>query len=267
MNGKAFVNFSAFLGDPDDAHFKPRPSKGSRKKYDKKIKRDNDRAARFQDRKRKEGEAASVSKPAGDPEAMATSSPGAESVLTASDLEFSFASPVPETLRHDTSYCQELTNDNNFQRAKNVQNAQKAPKIVDDLFNEDNSTESVQEETKRALNAQNAQNEDSTTTAQQQHSNSTNRSAQIRPDPSFNFKKESLKALVMIEFCKAEALYSCESKSLIIAQTTALIRKLENENIEFTCEFSSDVESEIHDIRTFIERIKLHQLSTFYYRQ
>ena len=27
VNGKAFVNFTAFLGDPGDAHFKPRPSK------------------------------------------------------------------------------------------------------------------------------------------------------------------------------------------------------------------------------------------------
>ena len=46
VNGKAFVNFSAFLGNPDDAHFKPRPSNwkpskaGPRKKSDKKLKRD-----------------------------------------------------------------------------------------------------------------------------------------------------------------------------------------------------------------------------------
>ena len=64
VNGKAFVNFSAFQGNPDDAHFKPRPLKwkpskaGARKKSDKKIKRDNDRAARFQEKKRKDqGEA------------------------------------------------------------------------------------------------------------------------------------------------------------------------------------------------------------------
>ena len=50
VNGKAFVNFLAFLGDPEDAHFKPRPSKrnpskGPRKKSENKIKRDNDCAA------------------------------------------------------------------------------------------------------------------------------------------------------------------------------------------------------------------------------
>ena len=37
------------------------------------------------------------------PKANITISPGAESVMTVSDLEFSFASPIPETLRQDTS--------------------------------------------------------------------------------------------------------------------------------------------------------------------
>ena len=79
--GGAFVNFSAYLGHPDDVHFRPRPSKrnpsrGPRKKSEKRIKRDNDRAARFQERKRKEEAAASASKPAGNPEAVATPSPG-----------------------------------------------------------------------------------------------------------------------------------------------------------------------------------------------
>ena len=118
VNGKAFVNFSAFLGNPDDAHFKPRPSKwkpskaAPRKKSDKKIKRDNDRAARFQESKRKEeGGAASALKPADNPEAPLTSSPGAESAMTVSDLEFTFASPVPENFRQesrDSSQCQSL---------------------------------------------------------------------------------------------------------------------------------------------------------------
>ena len=155
VNGKAFVNFSAFLGDPDDAHFKPRPSKripskGPRKKSDKKIKRDNDRAARFQDRKRRE--AASVSKPDGNPEAMATtSSPGVES---ASDLEFSFASPVPEILRHSASHDQEMTvsDKKEYQRAQNSQEDFSDSSI--------RSMESVQDE--REI-AQNAQNEDSST--------------------------------------------------------------------------------------------------------
>ena len=108
FNGQAFINFSAFLGHPGDAHFNPRPTKrnpsrGPRKKSEKKTKRDNDRAARFQQRKRKEEEAASasISKPVDNPEAIATSSPGAESEMTFSSQEFSFASPVPENLRQD----------------------------------------------------------------------------------------------------------------------------------------------------------------------
>ena len=108
VNGKAFINFSAFLGNPDDAHFKPwhskrNPSKVQRKKSAKKIKRDNDRAARFQESKRKEEVAASAPKSADKPEAIVTSSPGAESAMTISGLEFSFSSPVPENLRHDAS--------------------------------------------------------------------------------------------------------------------------------------------------------------------
>ena len=110
MNGKAFINFSAFLGYPDDVHFNPwqsnrNPSKRSRKKSINKLKRDNDRAARFQERKRNEEEAASASKLGDTPEAIAmtASSPGLESVMTVSDLDFSFASPTPEVLRHDMS--------------------------------------------------------------------------------------------------------------------------------------------------------------------
>ena len=107
VNGKAFINFSAYIGYPDNAHFKPwhherNPSKRPRKKSAKKIKRDNDRAARFQESKRKEAEAVSTSKSPDKPEAFATSSPGAESAMTVSDLEFSFASPLPENLRQDS---------------------------------------------------------------------------------------------------------------------------------------------------------------------
>ena len=54
--------------------------------------------------------AASASKPVDNPEAFATSTPGSESVMTISSLEsslesrkFSFASPVPESLRQHTS--------------------------------------------------------------------------------------------------------------------------------------------------------------------
>ena len=111
VNGHAFVNFSAFLGYPDDVHFKfkPRPTQRKpsgvpRKKSARKIKRDNDRAARFQERQREKAASDSLtSKPLDNPEAKATSSPGTESVMTTSGMEFSFASPVPENLRNDSS--------------------------------------------------------------------------------------------------------------------------------------------------------------------
>ena len=58
VNGRAFVTFSAFIGFPEEVHFKPRqwkrnPSKEPRKKSANKTKRDNDRAARFQAKKGK----------------------------------------------------------------------------------------------------------------------------------------------------------------------------------------------------------------------
>ena len=118
FNGKAFVNFSAFLGDPDDAHFKPRPSKGNpskgpRKKSDKKIKRDNDRAARFQEQKRNKQEgAASASKPMDSHGTVTTSTPGSESVMTISNLKsslesrkFSFASLFTATHERRSVYA------------------------------------------------------------------------------------------------------------------------------------------------------------------
>ena len=80
VNGKAFVNFTAFLGDPGNAHFKPKPSKRNpskrpKKKSDNKIKRDNHRAAQFQAKKRREDEEASTCTPVDNPkyEAIASS--------------------------------------------------------------------------------------------------------------------------------------------------------------------------------------------------
>ena len=137
MNGHAFVNFSAFLGYPEDAHFNPRPSPsrrkpsgGPRKKSAKKIQRDNDRAARYQERKR-EGAASAPDK---SEEAVVTSSPGAESAMTLSGLEFSFASPVPETLRQtsnddiSTSMILIDSEEQNEQNEQNVQNVQETQK-------------------------------------------------------------------------------------------------------------------------------------------
>ena len=152
VEGRAFVSFSAFLGTPEDVHFKPRqwkrnPSKGPSKKSANKMKRDNDRAARFQARKRKnEEEAASASKSSVTPEASASSSPGLESVLTISGLEstspglesvmtisgleFSFSSPVPENLRQDTSKETSMTLDDNREHEEQEDVPAPAPPII-----------------------------------------------------------------------------------------------------------------------------------------
>ena len=125
------MNFSVFLGNPSEVHSPPNPNphpqrrppspkENKRKKSSRKIQRDNERAARYQDKKRKELAAASAASgnpksplnssrvqdktrdkqqaPAsaasgGDP--PQTSSP-AEPSVRASSVEFSFASPVAE---------------------------------------------------------------------------------------------------------------------------------------------------------------------------
>ena len=131
VNGMAFMNFSVFLGNPSEVHSPPNPKphpqrrppspkENKRKKSSRKIQRDNERAARYQENKRKELAAASAASgnptsplnsskvqdktrdkqqaPAsaasgGDP--PQTSSP-AEPSVRASSVEFSFASPVAE---------------------------------------------------------------------------------------------------------------------------------------------------------------------------
>lgn len=84
FNGHAFINFSAYLGYPDDVHFQSRPAernppKKPRKKSAKKIKRDNERAAQFQEKKRKEEDTVA-------------------SASTSGKFEYSFASPAREDL-------------------------------------------------------------------------------------------------------------------------------------------------------------------------
>ena len=59
VSGQAFIHFSAFLGNPKDDHFKARardwqPKPKSKKKSERKIQRDNARAAKFQERKKRE---------------------------------------------------------------------------------------------------------------------------------------------------------------------------------------------------------------------
>ena len=110
MNGQAFVNFSAFLGDPKDVHFKagagnrqPKP----RKKSERKIQRDKARAAKFQERKKRE--MALISSPdsstlpagvsSGDPRIPTTSSP---SQVEAAPTSFLFSEPHPEQFRESS---------------------------------------------------------------------------------------------------------------------------------------------------------------------
>ena len=135
VNGMAFMNFSVFLGNPSEAHFTPSPhpqrrhpspKENKRKKSSKKIQRDNERAARYQENKRKELAAASAA--SGNPtppltsskaqdktrdekqapasaagcDSPQTSSPAEPSVRAAS-VEFSFASPVAEDKTSDAS--------------------------------------------------------------------------------------------------------------------------------------------------------------------
>ena len=128
VNGKAFVNFSVFLGNPSESHSnstpgmrKPSPRENKRKKSSKKIQRDNERAAKFQEKKRQEQAAASAAAASGDPpsppststkikekpkdeQAAASAASGdppqtsspAESSVGDPSVNFSFASPVAE---------------------------------------------------------------------------------------------------------------------------------------------------------------------------
>ena len=125
VNGMAFVNFSVFLGNPSEAHSpqsfpqrrQPSPDKSRKKKSFKKIQRDNERAAKFQAKKRKEQAATSAA--SGDSPTPGTSSKNmgaaasaasgvspqtsspAESSFKAALVNFSFASPVAEDKTSD----------------------------------------------------------------------------------------------------------------------------------------------------------------------
>ena len=92
FNGAAFVNFSAYLGHPEDVHYnsspaEQKPSKRTRKKSAKKSKRDNERAAQFQKKMKEEAATALASDPVDKPTA-----------LMSGNFEFSFASPSREDL-------------------------------------------------------------------------------------------------------------------------------------------------------------------------
>ena len=100
VNGFAFVNFSAFLGHPKTRHFAPRerqnPGKKSKKKSERKTRRDNERAARFHEKKRQEREAAASEASKDLPSPIVSSPPDPSAVSPpAPGVEFAFSEPAP----------------------------------------------------------------------------------------------------------------------------------------------------------------------------
>ena len=108
VNGNAFVNFSAFLGHPETMHFAPGEKRSQRrysnkkpkKKSKRKTQRDNDRAARFQEKKRQEREAAVT-------EASSDSPPSQSvpSAVSSPRVEFNFSEPAPADVSADSNYA------------------------------------------------------------------------------------------------------------------------------------------------------------------
>ena len=105
VNGSAFINFSAFLGYPKNVRRtqSPQSQRKPKKKSSRKIQRDNDRAANFQERKRQEEASALLPQH----QQLTSSSPVTSS---SAPVNFSFAPPVdeqlnmqsPETLRQQS---------------------------------------------------------------------------------------------------------------------------------------------------------------------
>ena len=99
FNGFAFVNFSAFLGHPKTMHSAPQekrdPGSKSRKKSKQKTQRDNERAARFQERKRQEREAAASEASKENLPSPSITSPPALSAVSSPRVEFNFSKPAP----------------------------------------------------------------------------------------------------------------------------------------------------------------------------
>ena len=93
VNGQAFLNFSAFLGDPKDDHFKARAGGRQpkpKKKSERKIQRDNARAAQFQERKKRETALITSS---------VSSSTFSSSQVEAAPTSFHFSEPLPENFK------------------------------------------------------------------------------------------------------------------------------------------------------------------------
>ena len=110
VRGQAFIQFSAFLGNPKDDHSKARARARDRQpkpkqKSERKIQRDNARAAKFQERKKREtalttSPVSSSLQPSGQPTVPTTSSPFQ---VEASSTSFHFSEPLPENLRESSS--------------------------------------------------------------------------------------------------------------------------------------------------------------------
>ena len=97
--GLAFVNFSAFLGDPKTMHVVPpekeKPGR-TRKKSKKRTERDNERAARFHARKQQERDAAVSEASKGACPPPATSTPVSE---------FIFSEPTQENVSSNSNFA------------------------------------------------------------------------------------------------------------------------------------------------------------------
>ena len=108
VNGSAFISFSASVGYPKNVRRtqSSQSQRNPKKKSSRKIQRDNNCAANFQERKRQEEAAATAAR--GNPHAPITSSSTSASSVTLALVNFSFAPPVdeqllsPETLRQQS---------------------------------------------------------------------------------------------------------------------------------------------------------------------
>ena len=116
FNGFAFVNFSAFLGHPKTMHSAPQekrdPGRKSRKKSKRKTQRDNERAARFQERKRQEREAAVSEASKENLPSPSITSPPALSAASSPRVEFNFSKPAPADVS-ENSDSSKMTIDGN----------------------------------------------------------------------------------------------------------------------------------------------------------
>ena len=115
VNGNAFMTFSVFLGHPGNAHFVPKnPQQPKKKKVKSKRKtdRDNQRAANFQERKRREMEAA-VSAATGESSESSGQNTSSPATQTSSSPEFSFAEPALESINSDISDFATMNMDGN----------------------------------------------------------------------------------------------------------------------------------------------------------